>query len=522
MDDSTLTGTINTFTGTQGLGSVPALTILLHPDLDRAGHIAPLMALVKTHVAHVNRDEPIFCPPGSSDGQSIDHRRMSHRSVIDIVAQRGSLELRRGETGSEIEVDGRPLDEPRRITAGELRRGVIITVARRFVFCLHPVQFPISRSPTLGLLGTSDGIENVRRAIIRAADKTMSVLLRGESGTGKELAARALHDSGRRATRPFVVVNTANLTGETAVAELFGHQKGAFTGADSHSLGHFRSAEGGTIFLDEVGYLEPKIQPKLLRVLENGGVQAKGSSLERKVDVRIIAATDANLEQAVAAGSLEKSLYQRFNSSFNIHLPPLRERREDVGVLLVHYLRAQFDDPARLQRLQNPDSDARPWISARDVAAIARSSLSGNVRTIKALAEQLVTDAAGDDPRAAHAVIVEFLAKRVLSIEEPAAPPAPSRRTRIRRAPGDVTQDQLLSALEKAGWNRTRAAGYFNVSRNTFWRWLLRYPDLRKVSDLSFEELQRDLEICGGDVDKVAGKLGVPSTLVVRRLAARP
>jgi two-component system nitrogen regulation response regulator GlnG len=518
MDDSTLTGTLDTLTGTQGLGSVPALTILWHPDLDRAGHIAPLTALLKTHVAHVNRDEPIFFPPGSSDGQSIDHRRMSHTSVIDIVFHQGSLELRRGEASGEVEVDGRPFDEPRRITAVELRRGIIITIARRFVFCLHAVQFPISRSPTLGLLGTSDGIENVRRAIIRAADQTMSVLLRGESGTGKELAARALHDSGRRATRPFVVVNTANLTGETAVAELFGHQKGAFTGADSHSLGHFRSAEGGTIFLDEVGYLEPKIQPKLLRVLENRGVQAKGSSLERKVDVRIIAATDANLEQAVAAGTLEKSLYERFNSSLNILLPPLRDRREDVGVLLVHYLRALFDDPARLQRLQNPDSDARPWIAARDVAALARSSLSGNVRTLTALAGQLVTDA-GEDPRAAHAVIVEFLAKRVLSLSEPAGAPRLNSRPRIRRAPGDVTHDQLLSALEKAGWNRTRAAASFNVARPTFWRWLCRYPDLRKVSDLSFEEIRRELELCGGDVDQHARKLGVPSTLLARRLS---
>ena len=360
----------------------------------------------------------------------------------------------------------------------------------------------------------------MRRAIIRAADQNMPVLLRGESGTGKELAARALHDSGRRAKGPFVVVNTANLTGETAVAELFGHQKGAFTGADSHSLGHFRSAEGGTIFLDEIGYLEPKIQPKLLRVLENRGVQAKGSSLERKVDVRIIAATDANLEQAVAAGSLEKSLYERFNNALNIRLPPLRERREDVGVLLVHYLRELFHDPARLQRLQNPDSEARPWIAARDVAAIARSSLSGNVRTLIGLAGQLVTDA-GDDPRAAHAVIVEFLAKRVLSISEPVAPVPPASPRRIRRAPGDVTEEQLLSALEKSGWNTPRAAALFNVARNTFWRWLCRHPDLQKITDLSFEEISRGLESCGGDVDKLARELGVPPTLLARRLATR-
>src|SRR4051812_39859303 len=155
MDESTLTvGPLDTLTGTQGLPSVPALTILWHPDLDRVGQVAPLTALLESHVAHVGREQPLFFTPGSSAGQSIDHRHMHRKPVFDIAFEGGSLELRLGEEGqnARIEVDGRTFDETRRLSVKDLRRGLIITTHRRFVFFLHSIHFPISRSPTLGLL----------------------------------------------------------------------------------------------------------------------------------------------------------------------------------------------------------------------------------------------------------------------------------------------------------------------------------------------------------------------------------
>jgi two-component system nitrogen regulation response regulator GlnG len=521
MDESTLTvGPLDTLTGSSSaLPAVPALTIIWHPDLDRVGQVAPMTALLESVVAHVNRDHPIFFPPGSSAGQSIDHKRMHRESVVDLVFARGKLELRPGGRGGEIEVDGRPFAEARRISAEDLRRGLILTLARRFVFCLHSIRFPISRSPTLGLLGPSDAIEDVRRSITRVAGKMTPVLLRGETGTGKELAARALHDAGPRPRGPFIAVNMGGLVRETAAADLFGYQKGAFTGATSDSLGHFREAAGGTICLDEIGLIPPNVQPTLLRVLEDHVVRPLGSSQARKVDVRIVAATDAKLEQAVADGRFEASLYHRLNSFFNIPITPLRERREDVGALLVHFLRSEFSDPAQLQRLHDPDPHSKPWLSARDVAAVALSSLSGNVRSITKLAGQLVTDA-GDDPRGdTHAVISDFLAADNLLAA--GIPKSRATQKRTRTPDDEITEDRLLSALEKAGWNRARAATSLNVARNTFWRWLCKHPALRRLADMSFEELLRELESCAGDVDKLAAKLELPVSILSRRLAGR-
>ena len=191
------------------------------------------------------------------------------------------------------------LTEPRRISSEDLRKGLIITVARRFVFCLHSVHFPITRSPTLGLLGTSDGIEDVRRSITRAADHDMPVLLRGESGTGKELAARALHDAGPRAgdrswrSTWLCCFGSAPLRSSSP-------QEGRLHRGDRRPPGHFRAANGGTIFLDEIGLTSVDAQPMLLRVLDDREVLPLGASRPTKIDVRIVAATDAKLEKAVA------------------------------------------------------------------------------------------------------------------------------------------------------------------------------------------------------------------------------
>ena len=364
-DDSTLTvGPLDTLTGRGGLPSVPALTIVWHPHLDRIGQIAPLTNLLELDVAHVSRSEPIFFPPGADAGEPLSHRFISKNPILDVVFARGTFELRRVQS-DQIEVDGQLLDGPRRVSPDDLQRGLIITLARRIVLCLHAVHFPITRSPTLGLIGTSDAIEDVRRAVTRLAPRDTPVLLRGERGSGKELAARALHSAGPRAKARFVAVNMARLDRERAAADLFGHKKGAFTGATADSPGHFRAAAGGTIFLDEIGYTTSEVQPMLLRVLDDREVQAVGDTEAVKVDARIVAATDARLEQAVLEHRFERPLYNRLKAAYVINLPPLRARPEDVGLLLLHLLKRELSDPSILQRLQDPDPKVRPWLSAR-------------------------------------------------------------------------------------------------------------------------------------------------------------
>jgi len=191
--------------------------------------------------------------------------------------------------------------------------------------------------PKVRMIGSSPQMQQVHRLIERAGPTDKSILIQGESGTGKELVARGLQVSSLRADRPFVTINCAALPEQLVESELFGHEKGAFTGATATTPGLFEVADGGTIFIDEIGEMPLGLQPKLLRVLEDGSLRRVGSHKERRVDVRLIAATNRNLGDMAAEGTFREDLYYRVNV-LTIELPPLRERKGDVEELLDHFL----------------------------------------------------------------------------------------------------------------------------------------------------------------------------------------
>jgi two-component system nitrogen regulation response regulator GlnG len=194
-------------------------------------------------------------------------------------------------------------------------------------------------TPTIPeLLGRAPAMQQVFRAIGRLARSSVNVLITGESGTGKELAARALHDHSPRANKPFIALNTSAIPAELLESELFGHEKGAFTGADSLRRGRFEQADGGSLFLDEIGDMSTSLQTRLLRVLAEGEFYRVGGQTPIRVDVRVIAATHQNLEERVRNNQFREDLFHRLNV-IHIELPPLRARREDVPDLLDHYLR---------------------------------------------------------------------------------------------------------------------------------------------------------------------------------------
>ncbi len=195
-----------------------------------------------------------------------------------------------------------------------------------------------SATPAIpALIGQAPAMQEVFRSIGRLAGSSMTVLITGESGTGKELVARALHEHSPRADGPFVPLNTSAIASELLESELFGHEKGAFTGADSRRIGRFEQADGGTLFLDEIGDMSPALQTRLLRVLAESEFYRVGGQTSIRVDVRVIAATNQDLARAVKEGRFREDLYHRLNV-IRINTPPLRQRREDIPLLVSHYL----------------------------------------------------------------------------------------------------------------------------------------------------------------------------------------
>ncbi|HRY45161.1 MAG TPA: sigma-54 dependent transcriptional regulator [Thermoanaerobaculia bacterium] len=235
-----------------------------------------------------------------------------------------------------------------------------------------------------GLLGGSSAMRAVHDLVARVAPTNATVLVQGETGTGKELVARAIHDASPRAARPFVAVNCAGFAETLLESELFGHERGAFTGADRARQGVFEAAHTGALFLDEAGEMGLPLQAKLLRVLTNGEVVRVGATAPRRVDVRIVAATNRDLNAMVAAGTFREDLYYRL-AVFPIAVPPLRERREDVPLLAAHFLALagrELNTPARS-------------LSAGAIARLAAYGYPGNVRELRNLIERATILARG-------------------------------------------------------------------------------------------------------------------------------
>lgn len=228
------------------------------------------------------------------------------------------------------------------------------------------------------------------RAVIdlarQVAPGNITVLIQGESGTGKELLAHLIHDNSPRRDHPFVVVNCAALAEHLLESELFGHVKGAFTGAVKNRQGRFEAADGGTVFLDEVGEISPGLQVKLLRFLQSKEFERVGESATRRVDVRVIAATNKNLEEAVQAGTFREDLYYRLNA-VTLKLPPLRERMEDVPLLVTHFLR-KFGSEGEISR--------------EAFTALLSYSWKGNVRELENVIERAVLLAHGGEIQLHH------------------------------------------------------------------------------------------------------------------------
>jgi two-component system nitrogen regulation response regulator GlnG len=332
------------------------------------------------------------------------------------------------------------------------------------------------------------------------------VLLRGESGTGKEMVARAIAEASGR-NDPFIAVNMANLLPATAAAELFGHEKGAFTGATEPRPGHFAAADGGTLFTDEIGALAFDVQQMLLRALESWEIQPLGGRRSKKVDVRLIAATDANLEAAVKQGRFSEALFERL-AGYQIPLPPLRERREDIGALFLHFLRQQLAMTNELDRLEPRDPKAEPWLPASEFAKIAVSQLPGNVRRLRNIAAELVISSRGEPVAQIDATV-----RRLISGLDPAAGSSP------RAAARQVTDEEIRDALRAASYNYSAAAEALGIHRSTLYdRTRANQDGLSRAEDISDEEVLAAYDRHGDDIQAMARELRCSPKPLKKRL----
>lgn len=297
------------------------------------------------------------------------------------------------------------------------------------------------------IIGVSDAMERVKKMIVKVSPSSSTVLIRGESGTGKERIARAIHKASPRANERFQAVNCAAINENLLESELFGHEKGSFTGAHAEKKGLFEIADKGTLFLDEIGEISPSMQAKLLRALQEKEVTHVGGTRAIKVDVRVLAATNRDLEAMVKDGRFREDLYYRLNV-IPVNVPPLRQRRDDIQVLMDYFL-AKHGSPARPMR-----------ISAEAKKMILEYGWPGNVRQLESAIERALLLAEGDEITAED-LPVEI--RSAAQAEGSGGFKLPPEGISFE----DLERSLIVQAMEQTGWNITRAAKLLGLSFRT-------------------------------------------------------
>jgi len=408
------------------------------------------------------------------DGLELLQRIHEQRPDLPVIIMTAHSDLESAVSayhGGAFEYLPKPFDLDEAIE--QVRRAVLRTRAGRKA---APVQ-SVAESPEI--IGEAPAMQEVFRAIGRLARSKITVLINGESGTGKELVARALHRHSPRGPGPFIALNMAAIPKELLESELFGHERGAFTGAQTRRTGRFEQAEGGTLFLDEIGDMPPELQTRLLRVLAEGEFYRVGGHTPVRVDVRIIAATHQHLERLVREGKFREDLFHRLNV-IRIHLPKLRERREDIPLLMQHFLAAAGQELGVAPKTLLPET----------ILELQRLDWPGNVRQLENTARWLTVMASGQQVHAED-LPPELRESSVRQEQEGAGDWRSSLRTwareSFRHGKRRLLDDALPTletimietALEHTGGHRQEAARLLGWGRNTL---------TRKIKELGLED----------------------------------
>lgn len=435
-----------------------SLRSALFRALDRKGYQALTAASKKEAETIAQSDKAINLAlvdlklPDGDGLQLMDSLREMHKDIQFIILTGfGSIEaaVKATQKGA-FHFVTKPfnLDEIMSLVDKALAQSELVTENRQLKSALH------KKYRFKNIIGQSPEIQDVLDMIERVSDSDSTVLVSGESGTGKELVAKAIHYNSLRANKPFVPINCGAIPGELLESELFGHVKGAFTGAISNRAGRFEMAEGGTIFLDEIGDMDINLQVKLLRVLQERQFEPVGATKTVSTNVRIIAATHKDMEKAVAEGTFREDLYYRLNV-IPLHIPSLRERRSDIPLLLNHFM-------DEFGKTRNRQLDG---ISDEALKTLYNYSWPGNIRELENLIERLTI------LKNQGVIEQEDLPAKyrqgVGATSNQGSIQIPEAGMDFNSAVDAYENELILKALEKTGWNRNQAALLLKLNRTT-------------------------------------------------------
>ncbi len=441
-----------------------AIRFVLERALSRAGYATKTFGSVTDIVVALDDAQPeviitdIRLP--DADGLSVLAALEERKIEIPVIAMTAFSDLDQAVTAFQSGVFdylSKPFDLDK----------VLAVVARASAV---PTDVPADKEPSAAnqLIGDSMAMQEVFRTIGRLSRSTISVLLTGETGTGKEVVARALHQHSPRAKGPFVAINTAAIPTELLESELFGHEKGSFTGAHARRSGRFEEAAGGTLFLDEIGDMPMPLQTRLLRVLAEGDYYRVGGRDLLTADVRVLTATHQDLQKKIADGTFREDLYHRLNV-ISIELPPLRERSEDIGLLARHFLRQASEEMGLEEKHLMPET----------IRSLQQKAWPGNVRQLQNLCQQLCVMAPGEQ---ILPVDLPVSLREKSDTGESGESWSEALRSWTRKALFDGQADLMPTvrsefekvildcALEHTGGKRVEAARLLGVGRNTLTR----------------------------------------------------
>jgi two-component system nitrogen regulation response regulator GlnG len=510
--------------GTQDRALV-GLTLLWHPNVQRVGQVTPLFSLAVGGSRRLSRLEPDFYWHGAEQGEPLTNPVLSRTPIVIAATDHGSVAIENPGALGNVLVEGETLAGSREVQPQELERGVVIALAGSVLVLLHWLSADRDVSGETQLFGESLSIRRVREEIRRVADLDACVLIRGESGSGKELVARAIHDQSRRRAESYVTVNMGAIPPSVGASMLFGHVKGAFTGAANPSPGFFGTADRGTLFLDEVGETPRELQALLLRAVREGEVQPVGESRTKKVDVRVLSATDADLNAMVERGQFAMPLLRRLEG-YTIAIPPLRQRRDDLARLFVRFLLNELAATLEQHKLDEPQPSQKPWLPASVVLGLLEYPWPGNVAELQTIAKRIaITNRQRQsfhlDPmlteRLAPARAAAAAATSAAATPTPnlALPPgdkpepvlaAPRPRTKDAASLDDAT---IAQAMREHRFKIKAAAVALGVSRSWLGTRLESCQGIRKAKELSREEILSAARETGNDPSALAERLEV-------------